>query len=80
MRYYLHDNIIYYNITAINYCREARKKISTIRKKTVESVRKVHFKTISSACCVPRNPTLWKMASRHGFQLWAKCNCSTQEK
>lgn len=80
MRYYLRNNIIYCNLVTRNYCREARKKISTSGKKTVESVRKVHFKVISSVCCVPRNPTLWKMASRHGLRVRTKRNGSTQEK
>ena len=38
MRYYLQNNIINNNIVARNYCRGARRKNSTIRTKTVESV------------------------------------------
>lgn len=53
MRYYLHNNIIYCNLAARNYCREARKKNSAIGEKTVESVREVYFKVVSSVCFVP---------------------------
>lgn len=80
MRFYLHSNIIYYNIVARNYCSGARKKKSTIGAKTVKSVREVHFKVISSVCCVPRNPTLWEVASRHRLRLRTIRNSSTREK
>lgn len=42
MRYCLHKSIIYCILVARNYCRGARRKISTIGTKAVESARKVH--------------------------------------
>lgn len=46
MRFYLHTIIIYCILVARNYCRGERRKFSTIRKKTVESVSKALFKII----------------------------------
>lgn len=63
MRYYLHNNIIYCNLVARNYCRGARRKISTIGTKAVESVRKVHSSLLLQTRDLSRNPTLWQMAS-----------------
>ena len=80
MRYYSHNNIIYYNIVAKNYCRGARRKFSTIGTKTSESVPKVHSSLLLRTRHLSRNPTLWQMASGHGFRLRTKRNGSTREK
>lgn len=80
MHYYLHYNIIYYNLVARNCCRGARRKFSTIRAKAVESVPKVHSTLLLRTRHLSRNPTLWQMASGHGFRLRTKRNGSTREK
>lgn len=80
MRYYLHNNIIYCNFVARNYCRGARRKFSTIGTKAVEGVSKIHSTLLLWTRYLSRNPTLRQMASRHGLRLRTICNSSTREK
>jgi len=80
MRYFLHNNTIYCNLVARNYCRGARRKISTIGTKTDKSVRKVHSPDLSQVCCLSWNPTLRQVASWHGLRLRTIRNGSTREK
>lgn len=80
MRYYLHNNIIYCNIVARNYCRGARRKFSTIGTKTVESVPKVHSTLLLWTRNFSGDPTLRQVASRHGLRLRTISDSSTRKK